>query len=1655
MLCWKSELMKGVIMTIRKRWIVVALLAVCSMCLDRRPKLCLAESVGSPSLAITFQDGCGNDFCYERAVDGYILNKEQWLFNDSDSFKFADAPAESGWISLGEAISRDYKMSGRRQRGGNVWYKITTGAVPEEYEGKDVVLVFQTRFNVLGCSYRGQRCPNVSESNDYAKGTNKYFLIEDFKKGGSILVKIADFDYRFPNHVGKVVLKEAAACDIFECQLREMLSKDNQQNFIITTVANRGTKARTVELITEVQDFFGTPLRSESKTLGLTGGSSDSSVKLNRENFREYKVVAKLNYKGKASPEFWGYFAYAHMQSRDNQFRNNKLLMGGWSYHWVKSSESFENEFTDGWETVPGGDYPIHTKDGTLYIFGADHMKTHKVLFKRNLQIDKNAYPGRRIYVHIQRVEYQADVYVDGKLVESRANLTLPGKVDITDFLNDGTGHELAVGVTDYIVCLDPEGKIPPDGEHVGTGYIRPAPPLTRSHGVGMRYPPFIVIEPEVASKDIAIVTLCDKQKTIEVSCDIVNKTAANAKINAQVEVYHKGKLVKKLEEQTLTLPAGETTAAKWQGSWPDVILWSPENPHLYELRVIVSKNDKAIDINSERFGFKEYRIVGKRFYLNNKPFQPLGINNAWKGRWPQPAIKTTLIIDRIAPYRSIDLQAVLIADEIGYVCTFNIFAVDNADYGWKYHKWWDKRLYVNLKKSVVPKVKSVRNMPSIFAYSLANETPWYDKEAAKMMWDFIEYTMELDPTRFSYYSRQCNLHDMANVNAPHYFMHRRQTIYPIDTLWFPKSSDQRPDWVTQRFDARDTIQGRKYEYEGLRWDWWKKDIPLFETEGMLVLDRKARWESFLTWLYGDGVYVKRPDWRGKDSQAAINALDAFKGWARVIYRQMGMSAAVGQQGAQGGCNIIGDWGAEPLAIFAKDTNLRFTAGSNFKKTYTLFNSSEQTQDCLINYTLLDERGGVISSGATTTPVSVEPGDRKDFVLSCPLAISNSTGYADMYLNVYSKQSRKHSQFYRYTVFPIAQFKSDYKHTAVFDPEGSLTNVIDSIGIKVGKITSLTPDNLRDVWLLILGRDSITKASEQADLIKELVQGGMCVFSVRQDVIDSSILPVHVEDGYNHSTGAGAVISDSVHFLFEGLLSEDFTLLQNRTGIGCTFANAPTIPETSMGKPLLAVGHSQEFGRLDFAALLELKYGTGSYYLSQLYLIESLGYDPAVKQMFANLLNHFESEAPAGSDAKKLAIFANDNKIKDLIIRSNLAVATGEAKLDESKVVLINGDYDLSVIALSDLPQWIRSGGTAIFHQPSQSQLQYLKDQFGLDVATEPFPFAESYLIADSRIFDGLTSYNLQFDRSMKDIGRDVEQTEFDVGRERFLFKAAGADVSARSLTYPEYLGEVNVGQGRILLDNIRWDTVPKQAGPAFIYRVLNNLGVGYEKFYDNVGDPYTDYSFSPVDLAAYVNWSITDDADAGNGKGGWTDHGRNEDLRRLGVGKMQLRGVPIWISDAKPLDKSAIAYKGAVVSEPVDTGEIKINKKANAILFVHAATIKDGIGAEIAEIKVWYKERHQWIPGDPDPFQVIKVRNGTNICGWTQVGSVKSGRVVLQDATWAWTDSGRGGADQRGVIMFKWNNPNPEKYIDAIEVTRTGTDSQYYLLAISLGNKN
>ncbi|SBV96608.1 sugar-binding domain-containing protein [uncultured Dysgonomonas sp.] len=239
--------------------------------------------------------------------------------------------------------------------------------------------------------------------------------------------------------------------------------------------------------------------------------------------------------------------------------------------------------------------------------------KDKELWYKRTFAVPSN-WKGKKILLHFGAVDWKTEVFINDIKIGSHTGGYTPFSFDITPYLASGN-QKLVVKV------WDPTD----DGDQARGKQIK------NPHGIW--YTPVsgiwqtVWMEP-VAQKHIAAIKTIPNIDNSQLSIDICTEGTTPGDI-IEVTVKDGAKTV-----ATSKFAAGQSTDI----NIPDLKLWSPETPFLYDLEVTLYNNGKAADkvksyaamrkISSKRDANGIYR-----FQLNNKDYFQFGpLDQGW---WP------------------------------------------------------------------------------------------------------------------------------------------------------------------------------------------------------------------------------------------------------------------------------------------------------------------------------------------------------------------------------------------------------------------------------------------------------------------------------------------------------------------------------------------------------------------------------------------------------------------------------------------------------------------------------------------------------------------------------------------------------------------------------------------------------------------------------------------------------------------------------------------------------------------------------------------------------------------------------------------------------------------------------------------------------------
>ncbi|MBD3008796.1 glycoside hydrolase family 2 [Streptomyces sp. 5-10] len=254
--------------------------------------------------------------------------------------------------------------------------------------------------------------------------------------------------------------------------------------------------------------------------------------------------------------------------------------------------------------------YPVESK-----LSGVERHED-RMWYRRTFTVpaDWKVGDGKRLRLNFDAVDWQAEVYVNGTRVADHRGGYDRFSADVTDALRPGRTQELIVGVYDPTDAAD--GENPPMGKQ-------------RLDPSGIFYTPSSGIWQTVWMEPVAT----DHVDTLKLTPDVPGKA-----LTAEVRGVRDGVPV------TATAYDGRRVVGTATGRTgkpltvpvPSPHLWSPDDPHLYRLKVTVGRGASADRVESY-FGMRSIAVKevdGKqRTVLNGKPIFSMATLD--QGFWP------------------------------------------------------------------------------------------------------------------------------------------------------------------------------------------------------------------------------------------------------------------------------------------------------------------------------------------------------------------------------------------------------------------------------------------------------------------------------------------------------------------------------------------------------------------------------------------------------------------------------------------------------------------------------------------------------------------------------------------------------------------------------------------------------------------------------------------------------------------------------------------------------------------------------------------------------------------------------------------------------------------------------------------------------------
>lgn len=241
-------------------------------------------------------------------------------------------------------------------------------------------------------------------------------------------------------------------------------------------------------------------------------------------------------------------------------------------------------------------------------------LEPEERLWYRRAFVIPNGWMGQKLLLHFGAVDWKAEVWINKKKVGEHTGGYYPFGFEISEYMKDGE-NEVVVG------AWDPTDTY---GQERGKQTLNPN---------GIFYTPIsgiwqtVWIEPvpKVYIKSIKLTPNIDSEE-LDVSIEAGGK---NKNIEFEAIVYDKDIEI---------CSAKSTIVDNIKLKISNQILWSPESPFLYDIKICLIENDKIIDEIKSYFGMRKFSIEKdsegvKRLFLNNEPLFQNGVLD--QGYWP------------------------------------------------------------------------------------------------------------------------------------------------------------------------------------------------------------------------------------------------------------------------------------------------------------------------------------------------------------------------------------------------------------------------------------------------------------------------------------------------------------------------------------------------------------------------------------------------------------------------------------------------------------------------------------------------------------------------------------------------------------------------------------------------------------------------------------------------------------------------------------------------------------------------------------------------------------------------------------------------------------------------------------------------------------
>ncbi|MDX1682981.1 MAG: glycoside hydrolase family 2 TIM barrel-domain containing protein, partial [Phycisphaeraceae bacterium] len=246
-----------------------------------------------------------------------------------------------------------------------------------------------------------------------------------------------------------------------------------------------------------------------------------------------------------------------------------------------------------------------------------------------------------------------------------------------------------------------------------------------------------------------------------QVACEVTVDNDGDDEADIEVSAHVLEAPDAKSEPVALTVEPGGSRQTDLRLALGDPTRWSPDQPHLYTLRVEVARDGETIDRYDTRFGVRTIRFdADEGFFLNGESLKFRGVNEHHDAGCLGAAVPDDVARRRLGILKGMGCNAIRIAhnpaspalldlcDETGFLVVedaFDEWRAGKKPFGYQldWDDWWERDL--------VDMIRRDRNHPSVVMWSVGNEIKEVREgrpEGLPIMADLQATCHREDPTR-------------------------------------------------------------------------------------------------------------------------------------------------------------------------------------------------------------------------------------------------------------------------------------------------------------------------------------------------------------------------------------------------------------------------------------------------------------------------------------------------------------------------------------------------------------------------------------------------------------------------------------------------------------------------------------------------------------------------------------------------------------------------------------------------------------------------------------------------------------------------------------------------------------------------------------------